>query len=464
MKKRLAIAGAIVALVVLGLGAYAARLAARLDTPEAKAWILDQARQALGVEVQAKELHASLFRGLELRGVRVANPPGFSGPLLTADAFALKYELWPLLIGRLHVDELSLDKPVVQLAMDGRGTFNYERLGPRPEAGARASGKPSGSGGGAGSGTGGSGVPAGLPIELALSHLALRDARISLVDARKAAMLKVEGAELSSGFKLAGSALDGSGRARIASLGLADALFVRGLEAPIEARKRGLRLGPIRGRLAEGRAEGDLRVDLGEAFRYSLSLKVEGAKVEALLKEAGARPTLAGSLAAEGSFEGTGGVPTLTGKGWARVDDCRTNQSPLLLTLAALLQIRELANPDLDECRAEFTLGGGRARTPVLSLKGREVRLTGSGVTTLADGALDYDMTLALSRRLLAGIPAKEIRAAFDEEREDGFGLLSFRVTGTTAAPKTDVAARIAKSGALAVVKGKLGKLFGRDK
>jgi hypothetical protein len=449
MKRRLALAGVVLAVVVLGLGLYAARLASRLDTPEAKAWLLGQARQALGVEVQAEELHASLLHGLTLRGVRVANPPGFPGPLLTAEGFALRYDLLPLLAGRVHVDELSLDKPVVQLALDARGSLNVEKLGPRT------------SGGGAAKGGGSS--PA-LPLELALSQLALRDARLTMLDPRKARLLAIEGAELTSGFRLAGTAVEGKGRARIASLGLADALVVRDLEAPIEARGQTLRLGPIRGRLAEGRATGDLTIHHGRSFRYALALGVERAKVEVLMKEAGARPTLAGALAAEGSFEGTGGVATLSGKGRARVDGCRTNQSPLLLALAALLQIRELANPDLDECRAEFTLGGGRARTPVLSLKGREVRLTGAGTMRLDDGALDYDMTLAVSRSLLAGIPVKEIRAAFDEEREEGFGLLAFKVTGTSDAPKHDVAARIAKAGALSVVKGKLGKLFGRDK
>jgi hypothetical protein len=447
MKKPLAVAGAAFALLVLGLGLYAWRLSARLEAPEAKAWLLAQAREALGVEVEAKELRASLFRGIELRGVRVANPPGFSGPLLTADAFALRYDLWPLLVGRVHVDELALDKPALQLAADGRGTFNYEKLGARAPAG-RA-------------GARGTGLPSGLAaLELALSRVVMRDARITVLDQRKAPMLALEGTEVASGFRLIGGSIEGAGRARIARLGLAQALFVRDLEAPVEARKRQLRLGPIRGRLAEGRATGDLTLRLGESFRYSLALKVDGARVEALLKEAGARPTLSGTLAAQASFEGSGGLATLVGKGDAQVHDCRANEPPLLVALATVLQVRELASPDFEECRAELTLGGGRGRTSVLSLRGREVRLRGSGVITLADGALDHDMTLTLSRRLLDRIPVKEVRAAFDEEREPGHGSLDFKLTGTAGAPRTDVAARVVKAGAVATLKGKLRKLF----
>jgi hypothetical protein len=135
--------------------------------------------------------------------------------------------------------------------------------------------------------------------------------------------------------------------------------------------------------------------------------------------------------------------------------------SKVLAILAATLQLPELATPDFEECRTEFTLARGRAETRVLSLKGASVQLGGRGAADLTTGALDYDMSLSLSQALLGRLPVRELRAAF-KDRGDSFSTLDFKVTGTTDAPRTDIASRIAKAGAVEVLKGALKKLFGK--
>ena len=54
--------------------------------------------------------------------------PGSRADLLTADSIALGYDPWPLLRGRLQIDELSVDAPVIRIVSDPRGSYNYERL------------------------------------------------------------------------------------------------------------------------------------------------------------------------------------------------------------------------------------------------------------------------------------------------------------------------------------------------
>jgi hypothetical protein len=160
---------------------------------------------------------------------------------------------------------------------------------------------------------------------------------------------------------------------------------------------------------------------------------------------------------------GRGGLGTLKGSGQAQVKDCRWPKSALFGVLADLLNVPELADPRFEDCRVEFTLGGGEARTPVVSFKGAAVELAGQGVTRLATSALDYDLTLGLAPALLAKVPATP-RAAF-KTRPDGFGTLAFKVTGTTSAPKTDLAARLGKAVAIEAAKeGLLGRLFGKKK
>ena len=111
----------------------------------------------------------------------------------------------------------------------------------------------------------------------------------------------------------------------------------------------------------------------------------------------------------------------------------------------------------------EFVIGGGQARTPVVSFKGRALELTGLGVTNLVTSVVDYDLTLALSPGLLAKLPGGTTRSAF-KTRPDGFGTIAFKVTGTSAAPRTDLASRFGKAVAIEAAKDGLGRWFRRKK
>jgi hypothetical protein len=142
-----------------------------------------------------------------------------------------------------------------------------------------------------------------------------------------------------------------------------------------------------------------------------------------------------------------------------QVDDCRATRVPLLAVVATLLRVPELAHPELDECRATFTLGGGRFVTPSVSLKGPSVQLTGRGATSLTTFAMDYDMTLALGEALSRRIPVAEVRDAF-RDRGDGFVTIDFKVTGTTAAPRTDLPLRLGMGAAESGLKKLLRRKF----
>jgi hypothetical protein len=172
---------------------------------------------------------------------------------------------------------------------------------------------------------------------------------------------------------------------------------------------------------------------------------------------------MTGSLLAKASFEGTGGLPTMKGRGRADVADCKLTKSNVMTLLAGVLQLPELASPSFDECQMEFTLGGNRIQTPVLSLKGKALQVTGRGTMNLANYGLDYDMNLALAQSLLDKVGVKEIRAAF-RDRGDGFSALDFKVTGTSDRPQTDIATRIGKAAATQALKDQAGKLFGKKK
>ena len=426
-RTRLAVLAAVaLALLLLGI-AYVAHFVRSLDTPEFKKSLLDRASAAAGARVQARKVVVTVLHGVTLEGVTIANPPPFSGSLLTAEALVLRYDLSSLLRGRLEFAKLTVDKPALDLAMDQRGVFNYERL-----SGSRAA----------------SPTPSApvFPIELAVSKLSLNDARIVVRDP-KVVLMKVEGAELDSSVRLSRGSVEGKGTLRIALLNLADTLFVRRVSAPLHASNGGLGLSPVRATLASGDLGGGVEVRLQKGFRFVAQMTLKGAQLQKLLEEARAAQRMSGTVVGDAAIEGTGGLATLKGKGQVRVEDCRVVHAPLMTLLSTVLRLPELAHPDFDECRTTFTLGDGRLVTPSLSLRGPSLQLTGHGVTSLASLALDYDMTLALSEALSRRIPAQDLRAAF-KDRGDGFVTIDFKVTGTTTAPRSDLTMRLGRAAA----------------
>lgn len=168
---------------------------------------------------------------------------------------------------------------------------------------------------------------------------------------------------------------------------------------------------------------------------------------------------LAGRLDAEARLERAAGARSATGQGRADIASCRVESSALFALLSAALGLPELAKPEMDECRVEFRLGGGRVVLPVVSLKGPAAQLTGTGSVVLATGGLDFEMNLALRASLLERVPAKELRAAF-KDRGDGYGVLPFSLRGTTSRPETDLAARLARAAAGEAAKGKLKQIL----
>jgi len=439
MKRVLLAVVAVLLVVVLGAAAYGVHLVARLNTPEFQKDLLDQAKATFGADVRAKEMDISLLSGVTLKGIAVANPAPFSGDLLVADGFVLRYRLRPLLARRLEVERVALEKPVLALLMDARGVFNYERLGRGPSRSAAA------------------GVA--VPLHVVLKQLEVDGGSVTLTDHTNARLLTVKDAGFRSAFDIEGGVARGSGRATIASISLGDLLFLRSVRSPLSLSKETVTLAPIRADVAGGSATGDVTVQTKGGFRYAAHLDVKDVKVGTLLAEAKAAGGLLGTLAAKATFEGSGGLPTMRGRGQGTVSGCQVENSRTLALLAGVLQVPELANPDFDECRAEFTQSGYRVSTPVVLLTGKAVQLRGAGTIDLRTYGLDYRMNLALAPRLFAKVTRPELRPAF-QQRADGFSTIDFHLYGTTPAPQTDLLARIAKGAATDAVKKQLERLF----
>jgi hypothetical protein len=293
-----------------------------------------------------------------------------------------------------------------------------------------------------------------------LRRLSVEDGSVTATDAAGAALARVAGIDFRAAVEVAGGAATGTGDARVTTLSLGDRLFLREAAAPLRLSREEARLAPIRARLAGGKAAGEASVRLQGGFRWVVSLDVTGARVETMLAEAAATAGLAGDLRGHARFEGTGGLATVRGRGEAEVSDCRLNAGRATALLAAALGLPELQRPDFDECRLSFTQQGARLTVPSLSMKGRALSLAGKGGAAIDTGSLDFDMTLALAPAVFARVTRPEVRPAF-RTRPDGFAEIDFHLGGTTTAPRTDIAERVAKGAVGHAITDRVGRWLG---
>src|ERR1039458_10109370 len=169
------------------------------QSPAFKEEVLKAAREQLGADVRIDSFHVSIFSGIELRGVTIGNPAGFSGNLLTAEAFVLRYRLRPLLSGRIEIEQLSLDKPVITLSQNDKNEWNYESIGakggatnptppevkPTPATPKPASTK----------------SETAAPLDIVLSKLAITQGAVWRISDKDKAIVKVDGINFSSAVR-----------------------------------------------------------------------------------------------------------------------------------------------------------------------------------------------------------------------------------------------------------------------
>ncbi|HUK84080.1 MAG TPA: AsmA family protein [Verrucomicrobiae bacterium] len=438
----------IVLLVLLVGGVF--YLTRFVNTPEFKQQVLDAANKAAGTDVKVGEMKVSLFSGIDLQNVAVANPEGFTGSLVTVKSFALHYRLLPLLQKRVEVETLAFDSPVITLAKNNKGDWNYEKLGgPSEQISATAksaAAKPTSSGSGG--------------LDIAVSRIELKHASVVMLNDSGKELLRITDANFTSSVNLSGSQLTGSGRASIEQAVAANSLFIHKVSTPVAITTDAVKLAPLTGKVADGDITGDAGLTLTGGSKYSVNLQVKNADVVKLIQEAGVakRVFSSGKLQLSTALTGTGGLATMAGSGKAEITGGQLVDIPVLNLLATLLQISALQNLKFDECRLEYTIANNVMETPVISLKSPQVQITGKGSVALEDYSLNHTLTLTLAKGTLDSTP-KEVRSIFTQQ-DDGSFTLEFKVWGPYDAPKTDLEKRVLKGAADQLLQKGLQKLL----
>ena len=451
--RTLKIGGLVLGVVALIAVAAGFALDRYLQSPAFKEAVIRSAHDLLGSDVRIGDIHVSLLSGASLTAVSVANPPGFDGDLLHADAVVLRYRLWPLLRKRLEIGRLVLEGPTLAVTRREAGEWNYEHLGARgPASGVRtpraapSAETPSPSG-----------VVGGLDV--VLPEVVVSRGVVLVTGPSAAPIARLDQLDLTATLGWTGGAVRGDGHLSAGALSIGDRLFVRQVAAPLAFTPGEVKLATLTGTLGGGNLKADLLVRPVAGFGYSATIAVRDADVQTLLREAHVRRALGGGrLQLLASVEGTGGPAGPTGQGRAEVTGGELVDVPLLRTVQLVLQLPFLRSMKLDEFWVDFSLARNVLTMPALRVASHDLRITGKGTVRLDTETLDHQLTLALPKATVDRAP-RDVRRVFTEQ-PDGWPTLAFRVWGPYDAPRTDLTDRVLRGAAEGALRKGLQQLF----
>src|SRR6266478_2532021 len=89
-----------------------------------KGVILPRASKALNAQITVGDASLSPFSQVVLRQLKVRTTG--AEPLLEANEVRLRYGLWSIIGGKIKVDEITLDSPVIHILQNADGTGNLD--------------------------------------------------------------------------------------------------------------------------------------------------------------------------------------------------------------------------------------------------------------------------------------------------------------------------------------------------
>lgn len=172
-------AGALVALILLA----ALIVPALIPWDKVKVQAEEKVSRTIRHQVTIGSVGFNLFRGIEIRKLRIANGEGFSPqPLLSSEAAIVKYRLLPLLWGQVAVKAVVLDKPELLIERQADGRFNFsDMISKKEETPAEAPAQPEAKKG-----------PAKIPVGVLVSRIAINQAALTFRDLKTSKAYAVE--------------------------------------------------------------------------------------------------------------------------------------------------------------------------------------------------------------------------------------------------------------------------------
>jgi uncharacterized protein involved in outer membrane biogenesis len=397
-----------------------------VQSPTTQRRIQEEISRALRVPIEITSASVTPWGDLRIAGITV---PSEGGNFLEATSFSARYEVLPLLRGKLIITKMILESPKIVWAQNSEGRWALPAL---PDTGEKKRAKDEAA-------ETGKEAPKkkedGFTVKV--DGFEIRNGSIELRDTKGERVAIGGDVQMTYSF---GKPERVEGTIHIGKLAWKDLLVFDDLRSPFSYHKGELRLSDLEALLGGGTVKGRLRLEPEKKdapFDFAVDLaNVDLTKVST---DAGwVAGQAAGSVNGHLNLHGSSKEAERSeGKGQLTLKDGQFKQFEFFQTLGQVLQVSELANLRLKEGSAQFRVADEKVFIESMLLEAPEIRITAAGLARF-DGKLQLEAQLALSQRLSKQLPSF-VKDNFGPPDEAGGRSVPFKITGRTDRPKTDL-------------------------
>ncbi|PTY04014.1 hypothetical protein DB346_04250 [Verrucomicrobia bacterium LW23] len=275
------------------------------------------------------------------------------------------------------------------------------------------------------------------PLDIGLRSFQIEGGTMSAVDDNGFTLLDLKNANVEG--RIAEDDWDNftaSGKATVQEVRVAERLTFEKVKCEnVEYRRGDLTVGSFEGGLARGKVSGSLSQSVrdpqaGFDYRMTLQRVDTSTLIEQLWGKSG---VISGKTDMESVWTGSALRPErLNANVSVKLSNGQILEAPVCRAFSQYLRIQSLAQPDFEHLGLEVAIASGRISVLNLTLKSGLVQAVGTGSLDFAWNC-EGVVTVALSPDLLPQLPAS-VQAEVNK-RSDGFGLLTFTITGSLMAP-----------------------------
>lgn len=394
-----------------------------LKTALSQEQIQGQLSRAINLPVSIKTVSFTPWGGVAVSGIAAPQPGEREGDFLYAKSFGAHVRLLPLFSKKVVIRELHLREPRLAWFQNAEGKWALPEKPkkvkePKPEVKPKTQKAPQ------------------EKFAVVIEAVTVAEGDFVFYDAAGEPVVRFADVSVTSQNP---SAAGIAGTFRATAVAVQEKITFRELTGAFQYAGGKLELDQLEASLAGGRVQGRLAMDLeAEGTPFDTAVRFSQVDAKTLLADAQVtRADFAGKLAGDIAARGSGSdAKTITGGGRITISEGEWRGFELLVTLAAALQIEELARLQLQQAEAVFALEDEKVVVESCTVATKNLALTGTGRIKFS-GKLDLGMRLALQSGLAKQVP-RMIADQF-EKTADGGLKVDFSVKGSLNRPKTDL-------------------------
>lgn len=424
MKKMVILLAVIILLLLLLVVGGAVSLQMYIQSPQFVERIKRGASEQLGTQFKFDTLAFNILSGFDVKEVKIEDPPpNNSQNFLLIEQLRLRYAPLSLIRGKILVNDLDLGKPdiTVRLLPDGSSNIPLQsKKTPQTVTDGMSKSK--------------------LPVDFTVRRFHLARGRFELINAENTSLFLMQDAAVASSYETTPRGSEAKGDIQVKTIRLGSKFLLTDSTSTMTLADNKLILPNVVGNSYQGTVSGRMEAAFGPGEpSFKLNLKLKDADVAQVSSEFGSSEKwIQGKLTVTTQLEGSQIQPrNLTGSGDFEIPQPDFQGFQLFRDLSLILGLPDLGKTQFKHVKGNFKVENQKINFLSIEAVSDVVQFTASG-TYAFDGGINFDVGLAIAESAAAGMP-QEIRDHL-VKRDDGFYSLTFNVSGTASAPRTNLA------------------------